>query len=70
MKDICFVKGTALKIFYLMKNQNDYSFLHPYFKKICSELHHYSSYDLVYILKILHAYAFIYLAHSPKPEVK
>lgn len=65
MKDVCYVKGAALKLFFLIKRNNNYSFLHPYFKKVCIDLHMFTSFDLVYILNLLHRYAYIYLKDQP-----
>lgn len=60
MKDVCFVKGSALMIFSLINNYSEYGFLHPYFRKICKELPYYSTYDLIYILDLLHRYCKIF----------
>ena len=60
MKDVCYVKGAALTIFSLINTYSNYAFLHPYFKKICKELPHFPSFDLVYVLILLHKYSRIY----------
>ncbi len=60
MKDVCYVKGSALTIFSLINANSNYGYLHPYFRKICKELPHYSSFDLVYTLILLHRYSLIF----------
>ena len=64
MKDIPFVKGSALTIFSLINNYSNYGFLHPYYRKICKDLCQYPSFELVYILILLHRYAKIFLGQK------
>lgn len=64
MNDIPYVKGPALIIFGLINNYSNYGFLHPYFRKICKDLTQYPTYDLVYILILLHRYAKIFLSQN------
>jgi len=65
MKDIPYVKGSALTIFTLINNYSNYGFLHPYYRKICKDLTQFPSFDLVYILILLHRYAKIFLNEKP-----
>ena len=62
MKDIPYVKGSALTIFSIINNYPNYSFLHPYFRKICKDLPQFPNFDLVYILILLHRYSRIFLS--------
>lgn len=68
MKDVCFVKGSALMIFYLVNEYGDYGFLHPYFKKICKELPHFPTFEMIYILELLHRYCLIFFNEKIYPN--
>lgn len=68
MRDQPIVRGLTLQLLNEVHQiaSDNQEFLHFYFRRVCKEIHTYTSYDVSQVLAMLHRYALVYLKEEQR----